>query len=140
MLAIPLISAKYKRVFSLAKHLLTNPRNCLKADIVEANKCLKSWFGRPQAKAFAKGVNPNVDKQYKEEATAKAAAKEEGKAIGKVDTQASGQQARQEDGQEDKQEDRQEDKQEDRQEDKQEDGQEDEVNEDDVVEYTILDD
>ena len=31
MLAIPLISAKYKRVFSFAKHLVTNSYNYLKA-------------------------------------------------------------------------------------------------------------
>ena len=47
MLAIPLMSAECERVFSSAKHLLTNPRNRLKADIIKANECLKSWFGRP---------------------------------------------------------------------------------------------
>ena len=52
MLAIPLISAKCERVFSSVKHLITDSRNRLKADIVEANECLKSWFGRPKAKAF----------------------------------------------------------------------------------------
>ena len=67
MLAIPLISAKCKRIFSSAKHLITNFYNCLKADIIEANECFKSWFGRPEAKAFAKGVDPDVDEQYKEE-------------------------------------------------------------------------
>ena len=128
MLAILLISAKCKRVFSLAKHLLTNPRNCLKANIIKANKCLKSQFRRPQAKAFAKGVNPNVDKPYKE-AIAKATAEEKCKVTGEVDILAGGQQA----GQENRQEDRQEDGQ--------EDGQENELeDEDDVVKYTILDD
>ena len=74
MLAIPLISAKCKRVFSSAKHLVTNTRNRLKADIIEANECLKSWYGRLKPKAFERGVNPNVDDLYEEEATAKAAA------------------------------------------------------------------
>jgi len=68
MLAILLISAKCKRIFSSAKYLVTNSRNRLKADIIEANECLKSWFGRPEAKAFAKGINPNINKQYEEEA------------------------------------------------------------------------
>ena len=62
------MSAECERVFSSAKHLLTDSRNRLKADIIEANECLKSWFGRPQAKSFAKGVDPDVDEQYEEEA------------------------------------------------------------------------
>ena len=68
MLAIPLMSAKCERIFSSAKHLVTDSRNRLKADIIEANECLKSWFGRPEAKAFAKGIDPDVDEQYEEEA------------------------------------------------------------------------
>ena len=75
MLAIPLISAKCKRVFSFAKHLVTNSRNCLKANIIKANEYLKSWYGRLKPKAFEQGVNPDVDNLYKEELTAKAAAK-----------------------------------------------------------------
>ena len=136
MLTIPLISAECERVFSSAKHLFTDPRNRLKADIIEANKCLKSWFGQPQAKAFAQGVDPDVDEQYKEEAAAKAAAKNKDKAADKVGTQASGQ----EDKQEDEQVDEQEDKQVDEKEYKQEDGLEDEVDGVGVVEYIIYDD
>ena len=75
MLAILLMSAECERVFSSAKHLLTNSRNCLKADIIEANECLKSWFGRPHAKAFIKGIDPDVDEQYEDEAATKAAVK-----------------------------------------------------------------
>ena len=75
MLAILLISAKCERVFSSAKHLITNSRNRLKANIVEANECLKSWYRRPKPKAFQRGVNPNVNNLYKEEATIKATAK-----------------------------------------------------------------
>ena len=75
MLAIPLMSAKCERVFSSAKYLITDFYNHLKANIIKVNKCLKSWFGRPQAKAFKLGVNPDVNKQYKEEAAAKAAIK-----------------------------------------------------------------
>ena len=67
MLAIPLISAKCKRIFSSTKHLITNSRNCFKANIIKANKCLKSQFRRPEAKAFTKGVDPNVNKQYRED-------------------------------------------------------------------------
>ena len=86
MLAIPLISAKYKRVFSSAKHLVTNTYNRLKANIIEANECLKSWYGRLKLKAFEQGVDPDVDDLYEEEATAKAAAK----AAAKKDSNAQG--------------------------------------------------
>ena len=75
MLAILLISAECERVFSSAKHLLNDSRNRLKANIIEANECVKSWFGRPQAKAFIKGIDPDVDEQYEDEAATKAAVK-----------------------------------------------------------------
>ena len=47
MLAIPMMSAECERVFSSAKHLLTDARNRLNPDIIEANECLKYWFGKP---------------------------------------------------------------------------------------------
>jgi len=47
MLAIPMMSAECERVFSSAKHLLTDTRNRLNPDIIEANECLKHWFGKP---------------------------------------------------------------------------------------------
>jgi len=75
MLAILLISAKCERVFSSAKHLVTNTYNHLKANIIKVNKCLKSWYGYLKPKAFKQGINPNVNNLYKEEATAKAATK-----------------------------------------------------------------
>ena len=82
MLAIPLINTKYKRVFSSTKHLITDSYNRLKADIIKANKYLKSWFGRLKAKAFQQGVNLNINDLYKEEAAAKAAAKRDSNATG----------------------------------------------------------
>ena len=89
MLAIPLISAKCERVFSSVKHLITDSYNCLKADIIKANECLKSWFRRLKAKAFQQGVNPNVDNLYKKEAaakaTTKAATKKDSNLTGNVD-------------------------------------------------------
>jgi len=75
MLAILLISAKCERVFSSIKHLVTNSRNYLKANIIKANECLKSWYGRLKPKAFKQGVDPDVNNLYEEELTAKAAAK-----------------------------------------------------------------
>jgi hypothetical protein len=48
MLAIPAISVECVRVFSSAKHLLTDAHNCLNPDIIEANKCLKHWFSKPK--------------------------------------------------------------------------------------------
>jgi len=46
MLAIPMMSAECERVFSSAKYLITDSRNRLKPDIIEANECLKHWFGK----------------------------------------------------------------------------------------------
>ena len=46
MLAIPMMSTKYKRVFSSTKHLLIDTRNYLHPNIIEANECLKHWFGK----------------------------------------------------------------------------------------------
>ena len=46
MLAIPMMSAKCERVFSSAKHLFTDTRSRLNPDIIEANECLRHWFGK----------------------------------------------------------------------------------------------
>ena len=130
MLAIPLISAECERVFSSPKHLITDSRNRLKADIIEGNECLKSWFGRPQAGAFEKGVDPNVDEQYKEEAAAKAAEEAAAKAnmSGDTNTQEAG-----------KPEDEEEDKEEG--EENEEEDEEDKDNlGDNVIKYIIIDD
>ena len=42
ILAIPLINVKCERVFSSAKYFIIDSCNRLKADIIEANKYLKS--------------------------------------------------------------------------------------------------
>ena len=47
MLAIPMMSAECERVFSSAKHLITDSRNWLNPDIIKASKYLKHWFGKP---------------------------------------------------------------------------------------------
>ena len=85
MLAIPLISAKCERVFSSVKHLITNSRNCFKADIIEINKCLKSQYRRLKPKAFQRDIDPNINNLYKEEAAAKAAAKKDSNIISNAD-------------------------------------------------------
>jgi hypothetical protein len=36
---IPAISSEVKRVFSVAKRLITDERNCLGADVIEASEC-----------------------------------------------------------------------------------------------------
>jgi hAT family C-terminal dimerisation region len=46
MLAIPMMSAECERVFSSAKHLVTDSRNRLNPEIIEANECLRHWFGK----------------------------------------------------------------------------------------------
>ena len=96
MLAIPLISAKCERVFSSIKHLITNSRNCLKANIIKANKCLKSQYRRLKPKAFQQDVNSNVNNLYKEEAAAKAATKKDFNIIGNVDKENNKEQNKQE--------------------------------------------
>jgi hAT family C-terminal dimerisation region len=48
MLSIPMMSAECERVFSSAKHLVTDSRNRLNSDIIEANECLRHWFGKPE--------------------------------------------------------------------------------------------
>jgi len=37
--SIPAISSKVERVFLAAKRLITDKRNCLGAEVIEASKC-----------------------------------------------------------------------------------------------------
>ena len=46
MLAIPMMSVEYERVFSSAKHLLIDTCNWLNPNIIEANECLRHWFSK----------------------------------------------------------------------------------------------
>jgi hypothetical protein len=48
ILAIPVISAEYERVFSSIKKLIASERNNLAADIIEASECLKNWWDSGQ--------------------------------------------------------------------------------------------
>ena len=43
ILSIPAMSSEIERVFSSSGLLLTDRRNCLKSDIIEAAECMKSW-------------------------------------------------------------------------------------------------
>jgi hAT family C-terminal dimerisation region len=43
-LAIPAMSAECERVFSSAKKMITQERNSLAEDIIQACECLKSWW------------------------------------------------------------------------------------------------
>ena len=45
ILSIPAMSAEPERLFSGAKITITDRRNRLGSDVVEALECLKSWFG-----------------------------------------------------------------------------------------------
>ena len=67
ILAILLINVECECVFSSTKYLITDSCNRLKADIIKANKCLKSWFGRLKPRAFDKGNNFDINKQEREE-------------------------------------------------------------------------
>jgi hypothetical protein len=43
-LAIPGTSASSERLFSSGKNLITDNRNCLNEDTIQAHECLKSWI------------------------------------------------------------------------------------------------
>lgn len=43
ILSVPAMSAECERVFSSAKLLISDRRNKLGADVIEAAECLKSW-------------------------------------------------------------------------------------------------
>ena len=136
MLAILLISAKCERVFSSAKHLITNSRNRLKADIIKANECLKSQYGRLKPKAFQRGVNPNVNDLYKEEAAAKAAAK----ATTKKDSNIIGNADKEKDKEEDEEKDEEQDEQEGELGESNYDNNDDESDKGDAIKYIVIDD
>jgi hypothetical protein len=44
LFAMPGMSSECERSFSSAKRLITDDRYSLKADIIEADQCVKSWF------------------------------------------------------------------------------------------------
>ena len=46
------MSDECKCLFSSAKLLITNYRTRLYMDIIETNKCLRAWFGRPAKGSF----------------------------------------------------------------------------------------
>jgi hypothetical protein len=62
ILAIPPMSDEIERIFSSAKLLLTDRRSRLKMDIIEANECLRSWYGRPKEGSFD-SVGPEVSSE-----------------------------------------------------------------------------
>jgi hypothetical protein len=51
-LAVPPCSDELERLFSSAKLLITPHRSRLHMDIIEANECLRAWFGRPAKGSF----------------------------------------------------------------------------------------
>ncbi|KAF2834130.1 hypothetical protein M501DRAFT_944829 [Patellaria atrata CBS 101060] len=72
MAALPCISDECERVFSSAKHLISDARNRLQADIIEASECLRSWFGPPisdeanQSKKNGSNTIDNTEDMVKE--------------------------------------------------------------------------
>ena len=52
MLAVPPASDGCERLFSSAKLLITDTRLKLTMAIIEANECLRSWFGPLEKSAF----------------------------------------------------------------------------------------
>jgi hypothetical protein len=53
VLSIPAMSAEPERLFSGAKISITDRRNRLGIESIEAIKCLKSWLGQGSRVAFA---------------------------------------------------------------------------------------
>jgi hypothetical protein len=53
VLSIPAISAEPERLFSSAKISITDRRNRLGIESIEAIECLKSWFSKGSTIAFA---------------------------------------------------------------------------------------
>jgi hypothetical protein len=51
-LAVPPMSDECERLFSSAKLLISDRRSRLHIDIIEANECLRAWFGRPEKASF----------------------------------------------------------------------------------------
>jgi hAT family C-terminal dimerisation region len=56
VLSIPAMSAEPERLFSSAKITITDRRNRLGIDTIEAIECLKSWLGKDGTVAFADGA------------------------------------------------------------------------------------
>lgn len=50
--AAPAMSDECERLFSSCKILLDSRRSNLKMDIIEANECLRHWFGKPKKDTF----------------------------------------------------------------------------------------
>lgn len=61
MLALPMSSAECERVFSSSKLLITDIRSRLLPDIIEANECLKSWYGASEEEDVGKPEGFNED-------------------------------------------------------------------------------
>ena len=61
MLAIPSMSSECERVFSSAKLLISDRRNRLQPDVIEANECLRSWYGRPEQGAFDVDIDDELE-------------------------------------------------------------------------------
>jgi hAT family C-terminal dimerisation region len=53
ILSIPAMSAELKRLFSSAKVTITDCRNRLSIESIEAIECLKSWLSKGKIVAFA---------------------------------------------------------------------------------------
>jgi hypothetical protein len=51
-LAVPPCSDECERLFSSAKQLISDRRSRLCMDIIEANECLRAWYGRPEKGSF----------------------------------------------------------------------------------------
>jgi hypothetical protein len=51
-LAVPPMSDECERLFSSAKLLISDRRSALKMDIIEANECLRAWYGKPRKGTF----------------------------------------------------------------------------------------
>ena len=60
-----MMSAECERVFSSAKLLISDTRNQLSVDIIEANKCLKAWYGCPKKETIDVDIQQELVKEIK---------------------------------------------------------------------------
>ena len=61
MLAIPPAADACERLFSSTKLLITDLRSRLKMDIIEANECLRSWYGPPKKADYEAEEDEDID-------------------------------------------------------------------------------
>ena len=61
LFSIPGMSSECERVFSQAKKLITDERNCFAPETIEADECLKNWINSGLLEASASRLGGEDD-------------------------------------------------------------------------------